>query len=109
MIEFLPFVVSESEAVYRAYENGDITGECSFTFEGSCMRITGLSGDDLTGEGLVRSAMNYAANRGAYTCSAAEDMLCPALSRLGFSGSCLTVEIPEALTSSCCKHEIKSE
>lgn len=87
-----------------ADENDKSLGDCRFIYGGYEMKIADITcSDDLLVEGLVRAAMNYCANRNMYICSVTADLLCPALIRLGFSESRLTVEIPEALTSSCCK------
>lgn len=108
------FRPAEPEAGAAGYtatdENGVCVGECRFTYDALEMKFTSVScGDDLIKEGLVRSSMNYCANRGVYLSTVSPVMLCPALNRLGFSGDSLTVEIPEALSSSCCSCADKSE
>ena len=104
MIIFKPADETQNSASYIARDdNGEIKGRCSFTYVGFEMRFTSVScDDDSVKEGLARSAMNYCANRGSFTAMITADMLSPAFERLGFSGNRFTVEIPDALSSSCC-------
>ena len=76
-----------------------VSGNDCFVFEitGSIPVIT---------EGLIRSALNYAANRGAYTAritAAAQGDNGAVLSRLGFKdeNGALTADIPDVLTCAC--------
>lgn len=104
MILFKPADEMQNSASYiAADDNNEVCGKCSFGFSGFEMRFTSVDcNDDMVKEGLARSAMNYCANRGAFISMIDADMLSPAFERLGFSKDNLTVEIPDALTSSCC-------
>lgn len=103
MLEFRPADESQNTASYIAYDKGLECGNCTFDFVGFDMRFTLIDcSDDSVKEGLMRSAMNYCANRNAYICMIKPDMLCPAAMRLGFTADRLAVEIPEALASTCC-------
>ena len=105
MLVFRPKDEKEKTAAYEAELEGVKCGRCEFTFSGWQMFFTLIeSSDDIITEGLLRSAMNYCANRGVYTASIGNDMLSPAAKRLGFSEDDLTVDIPDALTSACCCH-----
>ena len=100
-------------------------------FSGDCARISALDGDseigscfvavngykcclsdicvnepdDLLVEGLIRSALNFAANRGAYIAECSDFNYLNVLKTLGFekSDSGYSGEIPELLKGSCCK------
>lgn len=88
---------------FTAFDDDKVCGACSFVNDGYTMHFESIKcGDDTVLEGLVRSSMNFCANRGCYLSVIKEDMLAPAFRRLGFSEKELTVEIPEALTSSAC-------
>lgn len=111
MVSFKPCNETGGGAFYTARnENGDELGSCSFEYAGFEMRFTSVSCyDDMIREGLARSAMNYCANRGAYVCYLGADMLSPAFIRLGFTKDNLTVEIPDALASTCCACKEKGD
>ena len=104
MLSFKPFDEEEGFARYRAVLENTQCGECSFSYSGYEMRFISIDTlDDIIAEGLMRSAMNYCATRGMYISAIEPGMLSPAARRLGFSDNNLTVEIPEALSSSECK------
>lgn len=107
MVLFSHEVTGENKVRYTAAaESGDKLGTCEFSYLGYKMNITAIDcADDIIIEGLLRAAMNYGANRMVYICTVTKNMLCPALTRLGYSDDKLTVEIPEALSSSHCKCE----
>ena len=105
MLVFRPAYEKENAAAYEAELDNVRCGRCEFTYGGWQMFITLIdSSDDIITEGLLRSAMNYCAGRGVYTCTLEPDMLSPAALRLGFSREDYTVDIPDALTSTCCPH-----
>ncbi len=62
--------------------------------------------DSLVIEGLIRSALNYAANRNAYTAVCRDEKYSDVLKLLGFEkiGGSYSGEIPELLKGSCCKN-----
>ncbi len=71
MIFFKPFEVLSSDctAIFRAFENEDKLGECRLLLKGNEADVYFLEYSELRpeiGEGLLKSAYNYAANRGAY-------------------------------------------
>ena len=110
MISFRKSREENGVTVFEACEEGRTLGECGFEFIPCGMRFTYMDcGDDITAEGLARSSMNYCANRGSYIACIPESLLSPAFRRLGFSETVLTVEIPDALASSCCNCSGKSE
>ncbi|MCQ2481404.1 MAG: hypothetical protein MJ121_04735 [Clostridia bacterium] len=103
MIEFKPLNEMQGSASYIAADGDEKLGFAEFTYQGFEMKFTSLEcADDSVKEGLMRSAMNYCANRMSYTSTIKAEMLCPAANRLGFTSDKLTVEIPEALASTCC-------
>lgn len=102
MIEFIPVKEDGGILIYEAREGDEVTGRCEISFGGYDAKIISLSGDDITKEGLVRSGLNFCANKGAFLAHIDGKILCPALLRLGFSQNTLTAEIPDVLTSSCC-------
>ncbi|MBQ7047109.1 MAG: hypothetical protein IJN85_05160 [Oscillospiraceae bacterium] len=81
-------------------------GECTFSIDGMYMEILSISDniDALTAEGLVRSALNFGANRNAYIAKANPDKVdsTPFIT-LGFSKEkdFLVSDIPSALQGSC--------
>jgi hypothetical protein len=105
MLVFRPKDEKENAAAYEAQLDNVKCGRCEFTYRDLQMYVTHIdSSDDIITEGLLRSAMNYCAGRGVYTCTIEPGMLSPAARRLGFSQEDFTVDIPEALTSTCCRH-----
>lgn len=69
MLEFKPFDIDSKTYGYRAEENGEKIGECIFSLGGTYAEILSIktrNSDRLVAEGLVRSALNFAANRSAY-------------------------------------------
>ena len=69
MLEFKPFDIDSKTYGYRAEENGEKIGECIFSLGGTYAEILSIKtrdSDRLVAEGLVRSALNFAANRSAY-------------------------------------------
>ncbi len=102
MISFLP--CEKPDCIeFTAFENEKEVGKCTFYVEKYTMYFTAFSCiGDIMAEGLARSAMNCAANKGAYIAKISSELSNPAFIRLGFEGENeLTVEIPQAL-SSCC-------
>ncbi len=103
MLVFRPADEKENEAAYEAVLDGVNCGRVEFEYSGYRMKYTAVScADDIVTEGLLRSSMNYCANRGVYACEIGADMLSPAAKRLGFRESELIVDIPDALTSTSC-------
>lgn len=103
MIKFLPFEENGYIGM-KAYEDDSVLGLCTFTVNGYKMIFETVScEDDIITEGLARAAMNYGANRNAYIAEIKKENFCPAFDRLGFKGDgVMSVEIPEALTSTGC-------
>lgn len=71
MIFFKPFEVLSAEctALFEAFENEDKLGECRVLLKGNTADVFALEYDKAQpeiGEGLLKSAYNYAANHGAY-------------------------------------------
>ena len=97
---------------YFAYENDDLTGNCIvMTDKIKCWLsdITAKDGDRLCAEGLIRSALNFAANRGAFTAFCKEDNFADVLEKLGFekTDGLYCGEIPTLLMGECCKNKPK--
>lgn len=90
----------------RELSDGRVCGKCVFHNHGYEMDIDSVEAeDDEIAEGLIRSALNYCANRGTYIAH----YLAPDFGRvaemLGFAddNGKLSGEIPELLKGSCCK------
>ncbi len=110
MLRFRPCAEKEGCAAYQAELDSVKCGTCDFDWSGYQMFFRSVScEDDIVTEGLLRSAMNYCANRGVYTSTITPDMLSPAARRLGFTEDELTVDIPDALTSTECGCMKKAE
>ena len=96
-------------AKITAFDGSNEIGSCTVTVDSfNCYLSTFsvLTGDDLLTEGLIRSALNFAANRGAYIAVCADLSVENTLKLLGFSLSDgkYKGEIPELLKGSCCKN-----
>lgn len=94
---------------YVALEDDAILGKCLVEVTGYTCTISELAqtgADKLVTEGLVRAALNFAANRGAYLASCSIVQIADVLKMLGFSeeNGVFRGEIPELLQGSCCKH-----
>ena len=111
MIEFIPGTLHENGVfTYTATgENADAV--CEAKLDGAkltLLSVTGADGDSYLTEGLVRSALNFGANRNAYTAYADPNsvgaQLTAVLRMLGFEdeNGMLVCDIPDALTGSCC-------
>ena len=102
MLEFKPFDIDDKTHGYRAEENGENIGECIFSLGGTYAEI--LSVKTRGGEGLVRSALNFAANRSAYMARADVGRVeKEPFITLGFEekNGFYESDIPSALTGSC--------
>ncbi len=95
-------------AAYKAYENGEYAGKCLVTIDGGKCFISDISTvmpDGLLVEGLIRSALNFAANRNAYMAYSSQQEYKNVFTLLGFqlSGGVYEGDIPTLLLGSCCK------
>ncbi len=105
MIEFKPDIHGET-VQYQAVENGKTVGRITLTFHKTAAAVKYVEAlDDETAEGLIRSALNAAANRGAYTCVYEPDDFVSVAALLGFEeeNGKRTGEIPFLLAGHCCK------
>ena len=124
MIFYKPYL--DRQDIYTMFPHADLTGEkivCAYValeddaILGKCLvEVTGYTcaiselvqtgADKLVTEGLVRAALNFAANRGAYLASCSIVQIADVLKMLGFSeeNGVFRGEIPELLQGSCCKH-----
>lgn len=103
MIEFKPDINGDI-IIYRAYENGEMTGRATLTYKKNHADLKFIEAkDDDTAEGLIRSTLSAAANRDAYTCCYEPQVFRNVALRLGFTekDSKLCGEIP-FLLSGCC-------
>ncbi len=95
---------------YIGYEDdGKQCGMAVFHLDGYSMEIVEISVPDKdpeTQEGLIRSALNYGANRNAYIAHYKASEGVEVAKMLGFeqNGDKLTGEIPFLLAGHCCKH-----
>lgn len=99
MLEFKPFDIDDKTHGYRAEENGDNIGECIFSLGGTYAEILSVKT-----RGLVRSALNFAANRSAYMARADVGRVeKEPFVTLGFEekNGFYESDIPSALTGSC--------
>ena len=84
MITFLPDH-QQDYFCFRAYENGEELGFCTYKNEGYRMVFLSMECEnDITAEGLARAAMNYAANRNAYIAKIKKEMFSLLLKFFGF-------------------------
>lgn len=100
----------EAALGYIGYEDdGKYCGMAVFYLNGYRVEITEVTVPDKdpeTQEGLIRSALNYAANRSAYIAEYKASEAVDVAKMLGFApeGDRLTGEIPFLLAGHCCKH-----
>ena len=91
-----------------ALDGENETGSCTVSVNGYECLLNGVTvsdADRLTAEGLIRSALNFAANRGANIAVCGDSEYNDVLELLGFrkNGDSFSGEIPELLKGSCCK------
>lgn len=120
MIKFVPvtsdklsdgFASDDSLFGYIGYDlsaDGRKCGECVFRLNGYTMEILSVEaeGDDETAEGLIRSALNYGANRLSYIAYYKAKKHISVAELLGFekdNNGVLSGDIPTLLQGSCCK------
>lgn len=90
----------------RELSDDRVCGKCIFHNNGYEMDIDSVEAeDDEIAEGLIRSALNYCANRGTYIAHYLAADFGHIAEMLGFAaeGGAPTGEIPELLKGSCCK------
>ncbi len=126
MLYFKPVTdIDEIKAVYKdkqlsadsariiAIDGDEEKGSCYISVDAQKCFLSDIvseENDDLLVEGLIRSALNFAANRGAYIAVCREGEFKSVLEFLGFenTGGIYQGEIPELLKGSCCKKTDKS-
>ena len=96
------------KSIRAAEEVENELGSCDVSLEAQkCFldSVVSKGNDSLLAEGLIRSALNYAANRGAYIAVCKDEKFRSVLELLGFdnNGGEYMGEIPELLRGSCCK------
>ncbi len=126
MLYFKPVTdIDEIKAVYKdkqlsadsariiAIDGDEEKGSCYISVDAQKCFLSDIvseENDDLLVEGLIRSALNFAANRGAYISVCREGEYKSVLEFLGFENTdgIYQGEIPELLKGSCCKKTDKS-
>lgn len=121
MIRFVPVLTDKLSEPYSSQENcfgyigydmaaGDsVCGKCVFRLNGYTMDVCyveALNDDAETEEGLIRSALNYGANRNAYIAYYKAEAAVSVAKLLGFEedeNGELNGDIPSLLKGSCCK------
>ena len=115
MFEFKPVVETdeikklyhkEDGFAYIGMENEKVLGSCYFRMDKSAVEILNLDfPQDMPafGEGLIRSALNFAANRGAYMAKCCCTNATVILERMRFEkdGDCYMGDIPTLLGGTC--------
>ncbi|MBR3552346.1 MAG: hypothetical protein IKN72_03050 [Clostridia bacterium] len=106
MLFFKPTTVGSDTVTVRFDAlDGDIClGSCDLLIHDGAADVTQLSAEDAeTGEGLLRAALNYAANRGVYmaVCTAKDADAFTSLLPFEDRGGVLTNDIPTLLTGCC--------
>lgn len=121
MIRFVPVLTDKLSEPYSLDENcfgyvgydmaaGDSEcGKCVFRLNGYTMDVCyveALNDDAETEEGLIRSALNYGANRNVYIAYYKAEAAVSVAKLLGFEeneNGILSGDIPSLLKGSCCK------
>ena len=109
MIFFKPCEVLSGEctALFEAFQNEDKLGECRLLIKGNIADVYMLDYDGASpeiGEGLLKSAYNYAANHGAYVGSLSAKDSGKAHCMLNFEekDGIFQNDIPSLLAGHCC-------
>lgn len=109
---FKPYSSEENCFGYIGYDmsNGNsVCGKCVFRLNGYSMDVCyvqALNDDAETEEGLIRSALNFGANRNVYIAYYKADNAVKVAELLGFEedeSGALSGDIPSLLKGSCCK------
>lgn len=109
MLYFKPVKDNEKEAArIFAIDGENELGSCYVCVDAyKCFvsEIAPKENDSLLIEGLIRSALNFAANRGAYIAECSQAEFKSVLELLGFENKdgIYKGEIPELLKGQCCK------
>lgn len=106
-----PFSSDSTLCGYIGYDydaDGAECGKCVFRLNGYTMDVCfveALDSDAETEEGLIRSALNYGANRGVYIAFYKAEAALDVARVLGFKeeNGVLSGEIPVLLKGNCCK------
>lgn len=111
MITFIPNDISDYKEI-KAFEDEKLLGTCIFEIqEGKSsvlLRELKMKEENISvQEGLIRSALNYAANRGMYMAfinsdSGFNESLIRRMN-FEFKNNLFTCDIPAALQGNCCK------
>ena len=121
MIEFKPLLndaavksaFGENAVAYVAADSDYEAARCVFSVEGMKTYIHELKApcdDPLTVEGLVRSALTYAANRDSFTAYVAAQAVSESCAQVHISlkfeleGDYYTVDIPDVFIGGCCSN-----
>jgi hypothetical protein len=108
MLYFKPVEENGENIKIIALDGDRELGSCFVRIEAYKCFLSGITADEndaLLVEGLIRSALNYAANRGAYIATCLDDSIKNVLEYLGFENKDgeYRGEIPELLKGNCCK------
>lgn len=107
-----PFSSDDTVCGYLGYDlnaDGKLCGRCAFRLFGYKMEVIYVEvfdKDAETAEGLIRSALNYGANRMAYIAYYKAESYVSVAELLGFEkdkSGVLSGDIPTLLKGSCCK------
>lgn len=97
---------------YVGFEGEDVIGKCSFVIDGYLLKVKTVDFDkdkpDI-GEGLLRSALNFGANRNAYYAYCSCENVTEIMKLMGFeeNDGVFSGDIPTLLGGSCgCCHKI---
>ncbi len=108
MIFFKPTKISTDSctALFEAFQGADKFGECKLLISGNVGDVYALDYDSTQpeiGEGLLKSAYNYAANHGAYigTLSAKDDGKAHTYLNFDVKDGLLCNDIPSLLAGHC--------
>lgn len=98
----------EKHIDFTAEENGVSCGQCILALEEKyavISEVTFTSDKPYTAEGLIRSALNYAALRGYYMALVTDESVKDILHKMGFikTDRGYECDIPTALMGQCCK------
>ena len=107
MLVFKPKKISENICFYEAFEDDLKLGFCEINISNQyaeIMQVKALNDDSSIAEGLIRSALNFAANEGAYIAKADSDNVdSQILIKMGFKNKdgIYQNDIPSALQGTC--------
>ena len=110
MIYFKPNYIDEETEEFNALDGDELLGSCRLSYgkePADVFQLSLASNDAYVGEGLLRAAFNFAANKGIYMGSCSADGVDFIVKKMNFEykNGVYINDIPSILMGSCCKFD----